>query len=70
MIKNLNERIKRYSPVSYTHLDVYKRQLQAGADGPEGLGNFAEVKFCKEVFDDLIVVWIGFEADCPETVCA
>ena len=27
-IENLNAQIQQYSPVSYTHLDVYKRQLQ------------------------------------------
>ena len=31
----LCEHLRSMSPVSYTHLDVYKRQLQAGCLSPE-----------------------------------
>ena len=34
----------------------YIGSLQAGADGPKGLGNFVEIELSKEVVDDLVAV--------------
>ena len=35
----------RVNAVSYTHLDVYKRQVQAFPDGPDFLGIFKAAGF-------------------------
>ena len=34
LMTNLEESLQREIPVSYTHLDVYKRQLQSFIEGP------------------------------------
>ena len=40
--------------VSYTHLDVYKRQVPGRARPPSRMGCFAEIRFTENRIDDLL----------------